>query len=53
MALDEIVNATLASFAAVTSANEGRTICLDQEYSGDIGLMRISKGADSAPVLKN
>lgn len=32
--LDELVNATLASFAAVTAAAEGRTIRLDDEYAG-------------------
>ena len=29
--LDEIVNATLASFAAMTSAAEGRTVFLEKE----------------------
>lgn len=33
MTMDEMVNVSLASFAAVTSANEGRTIHLDQEYA--------------------
>ena len=31
---EELVNATLASFAAMTSAIEGRTIFLDTEYQG-------------------
>jgi len=31
--LDQLVNATLASFAAMTSAAEQRTICLAQEYA--------------------
>jgi hypothetical protein len=30
--LDELVNVTLASFAAVTAANERRVIELDKEY---------------------
>jgi predicted dehydrogenase len=29
---DELVNVTLASFAAVTSAGEGRMVCLHDEY---------------------
>ena len=53
MTLDEIVNVTLSSFAAVTSAIEGRMICLDQEYGGDMGLRRIQKSADHASALKN
>lgn len=32
MTIDEMLNVTFASFAAVASANEGRVICLDQEY---------------------
>ena len=31
--LDQLVNATLASFAAMTSAAEQRTICLAEEYA--------------------
>ncbi len=34
--MDEMVNVTLASFAAVTSANEGRMINLNQEYGPQI-----------------
>ncbi len=30
--LDELVNVTLASFAAMTAAAEGRTVCLASEY---------------------
>ena len=32
IAMDELVNSTLASFAAMTSAAENRTITLDREY---------------------
>ena len=32
MTMDEIVNVTLACFAAVTSAREARTIHIDEEY---------------------
>ncbi len=32
--LEQLVNATLASFAAVTSANGQRTIRLAEEYEG-------------------
>ena len=35
--LDEIVNVTLASFAAMTAAREERTIDLDTEYGGFLG----------------
>lgn len=35
--LDDLVNTTLASFAAVTSAVEGRTINLDREYPSLVG----------------
>jgi predicted dehydrogenase/threonine dehydrogenase-like Zn-dependent dehydrogenase len=38
MTLDEMVNVTLACFAAVTSANEGRVISLEKEYGGDFFL---------------
>lgn len=31
--LDQLVNVTLASFAAMTSARESRTVILDQEYA--------------------
>ena len=31
--LEELVNTTLASFAAMTAAGDGRTIALDQEYA--------------------
>lgn len=34
--LDELVNATLASFAAMTCSDEGRTIMLDEEYAGKL-----------------
>ena len=34
--LDELVNVTLASFAAMKSANEGRTIQIDKEYGAEI-----------------
>ena len=33
IALKEIINTTLSSFAAMTSANEGRTITLSEEYN--------------------
>ena len=32
--LDELVNATLASLAAMTSASESRTVNIDREYAG-------------------
>ena len=32
ISLDEIINVTLASFAAMTSSREGKTIFLDEEY---------------------
>jgi hypothetical protein len=32
ISMNAMVNVTLASFAAMTSANEGRMIHLDQEY---------------------
>ena len=32
IAFEEIVNVTLASFAAVISANEGRVVHLEKEY---------------------
>lgn len=32
--LDELVNVTLASFAAMTAAREGRTVQLVAEYAG-------------------
>jgi hypothetical protein len=31
--LDQLVNVTLASFAAMTAAAESRTVILDQEYA--------------------
>jgi len=34
ISLDESVNATLASFAAMTAAADRRTVCLVQEYAG-------------------
>jgi predicted dehydrogenase len=36
IALDELVNVTLASFAAVTAAREGRTVILAREYAGQL-----------------
>lgn len=35
--LTDLVNVTLASFAAVDSANSARTIQIDEEYASDIG----------------
>jgi predicted dehydrogenase len=32
--LDQLVNVTLASFAAMTAAAQGRTVILDEEYAG-------------------
>ncbi len=41
--LDELVNVTLASFAAMTAAREGRTVHLHEEYARCVG------GGDGRP----
>jgi len=46
VALDDLVNVTLASFAAVTSAREGRSIVLAQEYAAFLADLAESGGAD-------
>ncbi|MCE5278143.1 MAG: bi-domain-containing oxidoreductase [Planctomycetaceae bacterium] len=44
--LDQIVNSTLASFAAVTSAAENRTIILDREYRDALTVWACGKPRD-------
>jgi len=41
--LDELVNVTLASFAAVTSANEGRMVNLADEFSESLTLNHLKR----------
>jgi len=48
ISMDELVNATLASFAAVTSASERRMIDLDQEYGKLIDSRQSCDGAEKS-----
>jgi predicted dehydrogenase len=45
--LDDLVNVTLASFAAVTSAREGRSIVLAEEYAAFLADLAEPRGADA------
>jgi hypothetical protein len=46
---DRLMNVTLASFAAVTSANESRTIYLPDEYR--LGSMNVAETAIEAQTV--